>query len=941
MPQMIFAARPDGHVDYFNRRWYEYTGLPNNGATGDDSWRCVHEPEGLEKVRRLWSESLRTGKPYEIEYRLRRHDGAWRWHLGRAVPIRNSDGIILRWFGTNTDIHDQKIIQEKNAFLVRLNDAVAPLTEPDTITRTAARLLGEYLHVDRCAYATVEADEDIMNLAGNYLRSIEIKSIVGRLKFSDFGQEVLAQMRANRPYVVDDIDNHYPPVKDRAAYRATQIQAVICAPLHKAGKFVSAMAVHSTTPRHWTSDEVELVLAVATRCWESIERAYVTDRLMRKSGQMEAVFQAMSEGVVVLDVSGQIVFINESQALRYGFKSSREMMCHIDEFRNTFELLGQDRKIIPFDQWPTARLLRGETFVDEELWVLRPETSGKWLIRFSGQPVCDVNGKQILGVIISRDMTAVRRSEVLIESQKCSLEMLVSGKSLAEVLSYLTNVVESQADTPAIASILLYDDEGCLRNGASPTLPEYYVRAIDGIKATPTLGTCGVAAACNRVVVTQDIDADPNWASIKQLPLGLGLCAAWSQPINATDGRVLGTFGTYFREKREPSSFERQVVEILAKTAAIAIERSRHLQALQESAERFRFMAESMPQKIFTATANGSIDYFNAQWIEFTGLELSQGADSWEQFMHPEDIEEYTKNWRHSVDTGNYFQMEHRVRRKDGMYRWHLTRVRSMRNADGKIRLWIGSSTDIDDHKTAEAQLETIVAQRTAKLQETIGELEAFSYSISHDMRAPLRAMNSFARLLAEEYANKVDDTGKDYIRRITSSATRMDQLIQDVLTYSRVSRTEWKLSPIDLDELLEGIVESYPQLHSSASTIVIEKPIPHVLGNEAGLTQCFSNLLGNAVKFVAPGARPQIRVWAELKEKKVLLYIADNGIGIPAAYQNKIFGIFQRLNAEYEGTGIGLAIVKKAVERIGGDITVSSEAGKGSTFCVELLAAP
>ena len=144
--------------------------------------------------------------------------------------------------------------------LVTIDDAVRPLTDPEQIIATSARLLGEHLEVDRCAYAEIEPDQDTMNLTGNWCRHPGIRSIVGRMTFTSFGSQVLQLMRDDEAYVVNDIDTHRPPVHDRTAYRATQIQAVICVPLHKAGRFVAAMAVHTQTPRVWRSDEVELVL---------------------------------------------------------------------------------------------------------------------------------------------------------------------------------------------------------------------------------------------------------------------------------------------------------------------------------------------------------------------------------------------------------------------------------------------------------------------------------------------------------------------------------------------------------------------------------------------------------------------------------------------------------------------------------------------------------
>jgi len=300
-------------------------------------------------------------------------------------------------------------------------------------------------------------------------------------------------------------------------------------------------------------------------------------------------------------------------------------------------------------------------------------------------------------------------------------------------------------------------------------------------------------------------------------------------------------------------------------------------------------------------------------------------------------VEENIGRWKHSVATGAYFEFEHRVRRYDGSYRWHLSRAHAMRDANGDVLMWIGSNTDIDEQKRAEERLERTVAERTAKLREIIGELEAFSYSIAHDMRAPLRSLTGFSNVLLTECADKLDAEGKGYLHRIATAAGRMDMLIQDVLNYSRIVRAELPLEAVDVGELLSGIVETYPMLSPDKADVILEGPFPRVLGNQAMLTQVFSNLLGNAVKFVSPGIRPRVRVWTEERGERVCLLFEDNGIGIPAHQHARIFRIFEQGISGYEGTGIGLAIVKKAVERMGGKIALESEPGRGSTFSVEV----
>lgn len=235
--------------------------------------------------------------------------------------------------------------------------------------------------------------------------------------------------------------------------------------------------------------------------------------------------------------------------------------------------------------------------------------------------------------------------------------------------------------------------------------------------------------------------------------------------------------------------------------------------------------------------------------------------------------------------------------------------------------------------------LEGQVSERTAKLREKIGELEAFSYSVSHDMRSPLRAMHGYADALLEDYASKLDATGEDYLNRIKRSALRMDLLIQDVLAYSRVAQGEVALQEIDLASVISDVIDNYPSLKAERARIVVPESFPKVLGHEAYLTQTVSNILTNGVKFVAEGTFPQIQISTSIEGDLAEVSFQDNGIGIAAEHRQRIFQIFGRVysDKQYEGTGIGLAIAKKAVERMGGSIGVHSELGKGSRFFIRL----
>jgi len=239
-------------------------------------------------------------------------------------------------------------------------------------------------------------------------------------------------------------------------------------------------------------------------------------------------------------------------------------------------------------------------------------------------------------------------------------------------------------------------------------------------------------------------------------------------------------------------------------------------------------------------------------------------------------------------------------------------------------------------------ELERRVAERTARLEAANQELEAFVYSVSHDLRAPLRAMEGFAQALLEDYADCLDEQGRDYARRIVAAAQRMDGLIEDLLQYSRLSRMHVEFHPVSLEQVISSVLTQLEgEIRAREAEVKVVPPFPEVLGHRSILEQVLGNLLSNALKFVPKEVRPHVRLWAEPRKRWVRIWVEDNGIGIAPEHQRRIFRIFERLHGveTYPGTGIGLALVQKGIERLGGRCGVESEVGKGSRFWVELKA--
>ena len=381
----------------------------------------------------------------------------------------------------------------------------------------------------------------------------------------------------------------------------------------------------------------------------------------------------------------------------------------------------------------------------------------------------------------------------------------------------------------------------------------------------------------------------------------------------------------------------------ISKVARDVSERKQVERALRLSEAEFRTLAETMPQIVWATRADGGNIYFNQHWMDYTGLTLEESlGDGWNKPFHPEDRQRAWDAWQKAVAGGGSYSLECRLRRADGSYRWWWIMGAPFKAADGNILKWFGTCLDITERRQAEekihqlnAELEQRVVERTAQLEAANQELEAFSYSVSHDLRAPLRAVNGFAGIVLEDFGPQLPEAGRNHLERIRAGAQRMGVLIDDLLTFSRLSRQSVNRQTVNSTRIVNEVWDELKPQREGRQIEIKIGDLPACHGDAALLKQIWVNLISNAVKYTRGREPAIVEVGCARENGAEVFFVRDNGAGFDMKYADKLFGVFQRLHRadEFEGTGVGLAIVQRIVHRHGGRVWAEAEVNRGATF--------
>ncbi|MEO8574958.1 MAG: PAS domain S-box protein, partial [Pyrinomonadaceae bacterium] len=655
------------------------------------------------------------------------------------------------------------------------------------------------------------------------------------------------------------------------------------------------------------------------------ERKWSEMELIESESRYRFLVEHASDGIHTYDSEGRLIDANARFSEMIGYTRQEFLNLRVQDLIPAEDLVAHP---VRFDA-----LVAGENLTSERRLRRKDGTL------FTGE----ISGRMIQPGVFQasvRDVSERRRTQVVLDAQKEALEMVVSGAELAAVLTYLTKVVEDLSDNTVVASVLLVDADKRLRNGASPSLPEGYLAAIDGLNVDPGVGTCSSAAASGKVVYTPDISTDAKWKGLANLALELGLKAAWSMPILARNGAVLGTFGTYFREIREPNAFEKQVVEILARTAALAIEQKRSEADLRNSEGQLRLVADAIPLLVSFVDTDKKYRFVNrayTQWFERTredvvGRHLSDvlGAAAYDSIL-PE-VEKAL--------SGDEVVYDRSVPYRTGERFIHVNYIPQKDEASGKVTGFHSFVQDISERKAAEeaieqsrSELERRVIERTNDLQTANRERvrilhrlvtaqEVERSRIARDVHDQLGQQMTVLRLKLEGGQKSV--AGNDRISQqfdeLREIARRLD---------SDIDFLAWKFRPAVLDDI--GIVAALDEFvkqwsaHSGIEAefrsrgLGVERLDSDIETNYYRITQ---EALNNIQKHANA---EKVNVLLEPRDGGSVLIIEDDGVG---------FDVNEHAAAR---NGLGLTGMSERAALIGGTLEIESAQGEGTTVYINV----
>lgn len=602
---------------------------------------------------------------------------------------------------------------------------------------------------------------------------------------------------------------------------------------------------------------------------------------------------SIGDAVISTDVRGAIVFMNPVAETLTGWTTDEAQGKPIDDVFKIVNEQTHEPAEVPIRQVLNEGIVLG--LANHTMLVRRDGTSMP--IDDSAAPVRDLNGVLVGAVLVFRDISERYRSEQELRAS----ERRYRDFAEAMPLSIYTADASGNVD--------YYNSHWLTYTGIT----------MDDVREGRTGG----------IIHPDDLEpARERW----QAALASGTSYDFEYRRRRADGQYRWQLG-----RAVPVRDANGTINQWVGTAVDIDDTKRAEQKIRASEKRYRDLAEAMPVLVFTTTPDGSVDYYNKRWYDYTGLTPEQAMGQvWPELIHPDDWPSLSEHWGQALANSTPLDTEFRFRRYDGEYRWQLVRAIPISNPEGEIVQWVGTNVDIESQKQAEEDLVARtreLSRITATLEERNRELDQFAYVTSHDLKAPLRGIANLSQWIEEDLGTSVTEDIRKQLDLLRGRVHRMEGLIDGILQFSRIGRVKNAVELVDVNELVADVVDLLAPPDNA--TVMIEPDLPRLHTERLYLQQVFQNLIGNAIKYGS--GRPDLRVDVRCADAGGFYQfsVADNGPGIAPQYHDKVFIIFQTLSSrdKVEGTGLGLSLVKKIVELHGGRVWLESQEGAGATF--------
>ena len=492
-------------------------------------------------------------------------------------------------------------------------------------------------------------------------------------------------------------------------------------------------------------------------------------------------------------------------------------------------------------------------------------------------------------------------------------------------------------------NVQLYDRETkTLRLAAARGFSERWLQFFQNI--SNDAAACATAMNRSSRVIVEDVRTSPIFAGTDALRVQIeeGILAVQSTPLISRSGELLGMLSTHFPEPHVPQESQLYWLDLLARQAADLLSRKQAEDALREREAVLRTVANEARVGMVMVSKDRRYLFANHTYSEILGLADTDIVGKRLADVLGPVYEQVSPRLDRAFNGERVrYELMHPVQRSERIYEVvYEPRISGV--AEPYVVVVI---VDVTERKRIQETLEHKVAERTVSLNASIRSLETLLYTIAHDLRGPNRAMQGYAQIMINDHGPKLDEEGRFLLNRISRAAVRNDRLIRDLLEFGRLMHADLPCRVLHAGPAVRSVVGALePEITAGDARVIIADEWPKVWANDSALRNALTNLLSNALKYVEPGTRPQVRIFPEIVisavPPRVRIYVEDNGIGVPSDHHERIFEPFQRVaTKDYEGTGIGLAIVRKAAERMGGSAGVDSKAGGGSRFWIELQA--